>query len=368
MADKKLDIIPLYEWGMFTDPKPSVVAGPCSAESEEQVLETAKGLKELGINVFRAGIWKPRTHPGCFEGVGAPGLKWLQKVKKEYGLKVSTEVASEKHVYECMKYGVDLFWIGARTTANPFLVQEIADALAGTDIPVLVKNPVNSDLDLWIGALERLNRAGIRKLGVIHRGFSTFDKIKYRNDPQWQIAIELRSRYPELPVFVDPSHMGGNKDYILEISQRSLDLGFEGLMIESHCNPSVALSDAKQQLTPPELTDLLYNRIIVRDADSESKEWKENIDQLRAKIDVIDENIIWALGSRMQISRQIGEYKKNNNIAIIQATRWDSLIAKVVDKGKEHGISEKLLNDVFNAIHEASVEAQNEIISDKRSE
>lgn len=368
MADKKLDIIPLYEWGMFTDPKPSVVAGPCSAESEEQVLETAKGLKELGINVFRAGIWKPRTHPGCFEGVGAPGLKWLQKVKKEYGLKVSTEVASEKHVYECMKYGVDLFWIGARTTANPFLVQEIADALAGTDIPVLVKNPVNSDLDLWIGALERLNRAGIRKLGVIHRGFSTFDKIKYRNDPQWQIAIELRSRYPELPVFVDPSHMGGNKDYILEISQRSLDLGFEGLMIESHCNPSVALSDAKQQLTPPELTDLLYNRIIVRDADSESKEWKENIDQLRAKIDVIDENIIWALGARMQISRQIGEYKKNNNIAIIQATRWDSLIAKVVDKGKEHGISEKLLNDVFNAIHEASVEAQNEIISDKRSE
>lgn len=368
MAEKKLDIIPLYEWGMFTEPRPSVVAGPCSAETEEQVLETAKGLKELGINVFRAGIWKPRTHPGCFEGVGAPGLKWLQKVKKEYGLKVSTEVASEKHVYECMKYGVDLVWIGARTTANPFLVQEIADALAGTDIPVLVKNPVNADLDLWIGALERLNRAGIKKLGVIHRGFSTFDKIKYRNDPQWQIAIELRSRYPELPVFVDPSHLGGSKDYIQELSQRSLDLGFEGLMIESHCNPSVALSDAKQQLTPPELRNLLYDQITVRDADSEAKEWKENIDQLRAKIDVIDENIIWALGSRMQISRKIGEYKKNNNIAILQASRWDSLLAKVVDKGKEHGIPEKLLKDVFNAIHEASVEAQNEIISDKRSE
>lgn len=368
MADKKLDIIPLYEWGMFTEPRPSVVAGPCSAESEEQVLETAKGLKELGINVFRAGIWKPRTHPGCFEGVGAPGLKWLQKVKKEYGLKVSTEVASERHVYECMKYGVDLVWIGARTTANPFLVQEIADALAGTDIPVLVKNPVNADLDLWIGALERLNRAGIKKLGVIHRGFSTFDKIKYRNDPQWQIAIELRSRYPELPVFVDPSHLGGSKDYILELSQRSLDLGFEGLMVESHCNPSVALSDAKQQLTPPELRSLLYDQITVRDADSEAKEWKDNIDQLRAKIDVIDENIIWALGSRMQISRRIGEYKKSNNIAILQASRWDSLLAKVVDKGKEYGISEKLLKDVFNAIHEASVEAQNEIISDKRSE
>ena len=259
MAEKNLDIIPLYEWGMFTEPKPSVVAGPCSAETEEQVMETAKGLKDMGINVFRAGIWKPRTHPGCFEGIGVEGLKWFQRVKKEYGLKVSTEVASEKHVYECLKYGVDLLWLGARTTANPFLVQEIADALKGTDIPVLVKNPVNADLDLWIGALERLNRAGVKKLGVIHRGFSTFDKIKYRNDPQWQIAIELRSRYPELPFFVDPSHMGGNKDYIHEISQRSLDLGFEGLMIESHCNPSAAWSDAKQQLVPEELSDLMYN-------------------------------------------------------------------------------------------------------------
>ena len=191
---KKLDIVPLYEWGMFTEPKPSVVAGPCSAESEEQVMETAKGLKELGINVLRAGIWKPRTHPGCFEGIGPEGLKWMQKARDEYGLKIATEVASEKHVAECMKHGIDLVWIGARTTANPFLVQEIADALKGTDIPVLVKNPVNADLDLWIGALERLNLAGIKKLGVIHRGFSTFDKIQYRNDPQWQVAIALRSR------------------------------------------------------------------------------------------------------------------------------------------------------------------------------
>ena len=367
MGNKKLDIVPLYEWGMFTLPRPSVVAGPCSAESEEQVMETAKGLKELGINVFRAGIWKPRTHPGCFEGIGAEGLKWLQRVKKEYGLKVSTEVASEKHVYECLKHGVDMVWIGARTTANPFLVQEIADALKGTDIPVLVKNPVNADLDLWIGALERLNNAGIRKLGVIHRGFSTFDKIKYRNDPQWQKAIELHSRYPEVPFFVDPSHLAGHKDYILEVSQRSLDLGFEGLMIESHCNPSVALSDAKQQLTPCELKDLLYDQIVVRDADSDAQEWKDNIHQLRAKIDVIDENIAYALGSRMKISRQIGEYKKNNNIAILQTSRWDALIAKVVERGKEHGLPEKLVVDVFNAIHEASVEVQNEIISDKTS-
>ena len=365
MADKNLEIIPLYEWGMFTEPRPSVVAGPCSAESEEQVMETAKGLREMGINVFRAGIWKPRTHPGCFEGVGAEGLRWLQKVRDEYGLKISTEVASEKHVIECIRHGVDLVWLGARTTANPFLVQEIADALKGTDIPVLVKNPVNADLDLWIGALERLNRAGIKKLGVIHRGFSTFDKIKYRNDPQWQVAIELRSRYPELPFFVDPSHLGGSKDYILEISQRSLDLGFEGLMIESHCNPSVALSDAKQQLTPAELRDLLYNQVVVRDKDSDAPQWKENIDQLRAKIDIIDENILYALGSRMNVSRQIGEYKKENNIAILQTSRWDKVLSKVVEKGKDYGLTEKFLKDVFTAIHEASVEVQNEIISKK---
>ncbi|MBE6217503.1 MAG: 3-deoxy-7-phosphoheptulonate synthase [Bacteroidales bacterium] len=367
MANKKLDIIPLYEWGMFTEPRPSVVAGPCSAESEEQVMETARGLKEMGINVYRAGIWKPRTHPGSFEGAGTPGLKWLQKAKKEYGLKIATEVASEKHVFECLKFGVDLVWLGARTTANPFLVQEIADALKDTDIPVLVKNPVNPDLDLWIGALERLNRAGIKKLGVIHRGFSTFEKIQYRNDPQWQVAIELRSRHPELPFFVDPSHMAGCKDFIQEISQRSLDLGFEGLMIESHCNPSVALSDAKQQLTPAELSDLLYKQIKVRDADSDAKEWKENIDQLRAKIDIIDENILYTLGSRMKISRQIGEYKKNNNIAILQTSRWDAVLAKVVAKGKEYGLPENFITDVFNAIHEASVEAQNEIISGKSS-
>ena len=368
MSDKKLDIVPLYEWGMFTEPGPSVVAGPCSAETEEQVMETAKGLKEVGINVFRAGIWKPRTHPGCFEGVGAPGLKWMQRAKKEYGLKVATEVASEKHVFECLKYGVDLVWLGARTTANPFLVQEIADALKDTDIPVLVKNPVNPDIDLWIGALERLNRAGIRKLGVIHRGFSTVDKIKYRNDPQWQMAIELRSRHPELPFFVDPSHMAGCKEYILELSQRSLDLGFEGLMVESHCNPSCALSDAKQQLTPDELSDLLYNRIIVRDSDSDSKEWKENIDQLRAKIDILDENLLYTLGARMKVSRQIGEYKKANNVAILQTSRWDKVLAKVVAKGQEYDLPEDFIKEVFNAIHEASVEIQNKVISEGRSE
>lgn len=364
MANQNIDLIPLYDWGMFTEPRPSVVAGPCSAETEEQVMETAKGLRELGINVYRAGIWKPRTHPGSFEGMGVQGLKWMQRAKKEYGLKIATEVASEKHVFECLKFGVDLVWLWARTTANPFLVQEIADALKDTDIPVLVKNPVNPDLDLWIGALERLNRAGIKKLGVIHRGFSTFDKIKYRNDPQWQVVIELRSRYPQLPFFVDPSHMAGSREYIREISQRSLDLGFEGLMIESHCNPECALSDAKQQLTPAELRNLLENQITVRDSDSDSKEWKENIDQLRAKIDVIDENILYALGSRMNISRKIGEYKRDSNIAILQTSRWDEVLARVICKGKEHGLPEGFVRDVFNAIHEASVEVQNEIISE----
>lgn len=368
MANRKLELVPLYDWGMFTEPRPSVVAGPCSAETEEQMMETAKGLKDMGINVFRAGIWKPRTHPGSFEGIGTEGLRWMQRAKKELGLKIATEVASERHVFECLKFGVDLVWLGARTTANPFLVQEIADALKDSDIPVLVKNPVNPDLELWIGALERLNRAGIRKLGVIHRGFSTFEKIKYRNDPQWQVAIELRSRFPELPFFVDPSHMGGSTEYIREISQRSLDLGFEGLMIESHCNPSCALSDAKQQLTPAQLSDLLYNQIAVRDADSDSPQWKENIDQLRAKIDVIDENLLYVLASRMKVSQQIGQYKKDNNIAIIQASRWDAVLAKVVGKGAEYGLPEKFLTDVFNAIHEASVEAQNEIISGRPSE
>lgn len=365
---KRLDIALLSEWGMFTEPRPNVIAGPCSAETEEQVMETARELKEFGINVFRAGIWKPRTHPGSFEGIGVPGLRWMQKAKREFGLKIATEVANEKHVFECLKYGVDLVWLGARTTANPFLVQEIADALKDVDIPVLVKNPVNPDLDLWIGALERLNRAGIRKLGVIHRGFSTAEKTKYRNNPEWQIAIELRSRYPKLPFFCDPSHLAGSREYIQEISQRSLDLGLDGLMVESHCNPSCALSDAGQQLTPQQLRDLLYNRLVVRDMDSDSPDWKENIDQLRTKIDIIDENILYMLGSRMKVSRQIGEYKKNNNIAILQTSRWDSVLAKVVEKGREYGLGEDFLNTVFNAIHEASVQVQDNVISDKSEE
>lgn len=363
--EKRLDIIPLKEWNLFNlfnEKRPFLIAGPCSAESEIQIMETARGLKAMGISVFRAGIWKPRTHPNTFEGVGTPGLKWMQRVKNELGMKICTEVASEKHIFDCIKFGVDMVWIGARTTANPFLVQEIADALKDTDIPVLVKNPVNPDIDLWIGALERLNQAGVKKLGVIHRGFSTSEKIPYRNRPDWQIAIELRSRYPELPFFCDPSHMGGAKNYLQEISQTAMDLGLDGLMIESHCDPTCALSDAKQQLTPKELDEMIQ-KLIVREADSDSPEYRENIHQLRAKIDVIDDSLIYLLSSRMDISRQIGEYKKSNNIAILQTGRWDSLLAKVIEKGMAQGLSEKFISTVFNAIHEASVQVQNEILT-----
>ena len=359
---KALELVPVGEWGFFTLPRPMVIAGPCSAESEEQVMETARGLAAGGIHVYRAGIWKPRTHPGHFEGVGVEGLKWLRRVKQETGMRVCTEVASEKHAYECIKHGIDMVWLGARTTANPFLVQEIANALQDTDIPVLVKNPVNPDLDLWIGALERLNRAGIRKLGVIHRGFSTTESILYRNSPGWQIAIELRARYPELPFFADPSHMGGDRKYIREISQRAMDLGLEGLMVESHCNPAVALSDAKQQLTPQALLEMLP-ALQIREKDSGNREYREGIDQLRAQIDVIDENLLGILGSRMDVSRKIGDYKKAHNVAILQVNRWEQVLVQMVEKARRHGLSEKFIGDVFNAIHEESVRIQNEVLS-----
>ncbi len=365
--ERIIDTIPVSQWGMFPEARPLVIAGPCSAESESQVFETAVKIKAAGIGVFRVGIWKPRTHPDTFEGVGANGLDWLVKVKSELGMKICTEVANAKHLAECMERGMDMVWIGARTTANPFLVQEIADALRGTDIPVLVKNPVNPDIDLWIGALERLFRSGVKKLGVVHRGFSTVEKIPYRNSPEWQIAIEFRSKYPQLPFFCDPSHIGGDRKYIEEISQRSLDLGLDGLMIESHCNPSCAMSDSRQQLTPEDLCAML-GRLVVRNVDSDSPEYRENIYQLRAKIDVVDENILYMLGSRMKISRQIGEYKKKNNIAILQTARWDSLLDKVISKGAEYGLSEKFVTTLFNAIHEASVQEQNAVLNGYRQE
>ena len=357
----ELDIIPGSEWGFFTLPRPMCIAGPCSAETEEQVMETAKGLHAFGIHVYRAGTWQPRTHPGSFEGVGTPGLKWLRKVKETYGMKVCTEVATEKHVLECIKYGVDVIWIGARTSANPFLMQEIADALSGTDIPVLVKNPVNPDLDLWIGALERLNRAGIRKLGVIHRGFSTSAPIPYRNDPGWKIAIELRTRYPQLAFFADPSHMAGDRKYLLELSQRAMDLGLDGLMVESHCTPDAAWSDAKQQLTPASLQNLLES-LVIRDNTSDNEAYKEGIDALRTRIDVIDENLLKLLKDRMDVSRRIGQYKKEHNVAILQAGRWEQVLSGMVERGAQLGLSEASIRAIMTAIHDESVRVQNAIL------
>lgn len=368
--EKKLDIISLKEWNLFNrfnDKRPFIIAGPCSAESEIQIMETARGLKSLGICVFRAGIWKPRTHPNTFEGVGTPGLKWLQRVKNELGMKICTEVACEKHIFDCLKFGVDMVWIGARTTANPFLVQELADALKDVDMPVLVKNPVSPDPDLWAGALERFSQAGIKKLGVIHRGFSTSGRIKYRNSPEWKIAIEFRSRYPEIPFFCDPSHIAGDRKYVREISQRSLDLGLDGLMIESHCDPTCALSDAAQQLTPADLGVMLRG-LTVREQDSDSPDYRENIDQLRARIDIIDEDLLSLLGERMEVSRRIGEYKKLNNIAILQTSRWDSVLEKVLSKGAELGLPAEFVKMIFNGIHDASVAVQNEILSDKNGD
>ncbi len=360
--------MPLQEWALFDRRPLKVIAGPCGAETREQVLDTARELKALGVDLFRAGIWKPRTYPGSFEGVGAKGLAWLTEAREKYGIKVITEVASAGHVKQCLEAGIDALWVGARTTANPFLVQEIADALKGTDIPVLVKNPVSPDLGLWIGALERLNRAGVRKLGVIHRGVTTFQKQKYRNDPQWQLAVEMRSAFPSLLFFVDPSHIAGHREYVREVAQCSLDLGFEGLMIESHCCPAMALSDADQQLTPLQLGELLNNQLQVRNADSDAPQWKENIDLLRAKIDVIDETILSALSSRMEISRQIGRYKKENNIAILQTSRWDAVLERVIEKGRSYGLSEEFVTEIFNAIHEESVESQNQILSESSSQ
>lgn len=325
-------------------------------------MDTASQLKAIGVNVFRAGIWKPRTHPGCYEGAGTKGLEWLRKVKEETGMKVCTEAASARHVQECLKAGIDCLWIGARTTANPFLVQEIAEALSGTDLPVLVKNPVSPDLDLWIGAFERLSRAGISRLGAIHRGFTVPEKIIYRNSPEWQVAIALRSRCPELPLFCDPSHMAGKRDYVESLSQKALDLGMEGLMVECHCNPSCALSDAGQQLTPEEFSGIL-GRLKVRETDSENLEYKESIASLRSRIDLIDEKLLTLLGERMEVSRLIGEAKMDSNITILQTSRWDAVLEKAIERGVTCGLTPDFVTDMFNLIHEESVRVQDDIIS-----
>ena len=314
------------------DKRPMVIAGPCSAETEEQVMSTAKQLADKGLKLFRAGIWKPRTKPGGFEGVGVDGLAWLKEVKKETGMYVSTEVATAKHVYECLKAGIDLLWVGARTTANPFAVQEIADALKGVDIPVLVKNPVNPDLELWIGALERINNAGLKRLGAIHRGFSSYDKKLYRNLPQWHIPIALR--------------------------QQAMDLGFNGLIIESHCNPDCAWSDAAQQVTP-DVLDYILNLLVIR----KETQSTENLSELRKQIDECDNNLIQELAKRMRVAREIGTYKKEHDMTILQTGRYNEILEKRGSQGALCGMDAEFIKKVFEAIHEESVRQQMEIIN-----
>jgi chorismate mutase len=366
----ELETSMIKDWAGYKG-RPFLISGPCSAETEEQVMETAKQLAELNkVSIFRAGIWKPRTRPNTFEGVGITGLKWLRNVKQETGLMVSTEVANEKHVYEALKYGIDMLWIGARTSVNPFTVQEIADALRGVDVMVMVKNPINPDIELWLGAIERVAKAGIKRLGAIHRGFSTYEKTTYRNQPNWQLPIELRRRIPDMPIICDPSHIAGAREYIHEISQKALDLNFDGLMIESHIDPDKALSDASQQITPNDLKELL-TRLILRNPSPSDPRLLDVLGELRQQIDVYDDHLIDLMEKRMKVSETIGRYKKENNITILQSARWDKIVKNAMIKGKSKGLSEELINSLFKAIHQESINHQMRIMNngiDKYSE
>lgn len=340
--------------------RPVVIAGPCSAETEEQVMETAKDLVKCGVKIFRAGIWKPRTKPGGFEGVGSVGLTWLQNVKKETGMLVATEVANKQHVEEALKAGVDVLWIGARTSANPFAMQEIADSLVGADVPVLVKNPVNPDLELWIGAMQRIYNAGIRQIGAIHRGFSAYGKHLYRNMPQWHIPIELRRRMPELTLICDPSHIGGKRELVAPLSQQAMDMGFDGLIVESHCDPDSAWSDKSQQVTP-EVLNFILNMLVVRD----TTQTTESLTLLRQQIDQIDNDLLEALSKRMRISREIGQYKKEHSMPVVQTGRYDDILNSRAAAAEELGMNGDFMKTVYQAIHEESVRQQIEVLNNR---
>ncbi len=338
--------------------RPFVIAGPCSAETEEQVMTTAMQLAAKGCHNFRAGVWKPRTKPGGFEGHGEKALPWMRRVKNETGMLVGTEVATPEHVELAMKYDIDILWIGARTTANPFAMQALADALKGTDVPVFVKNPVNPDLELWIGAMERLNQAGVKRMAAIHRGFSSFDKKIYRNLPMWQIPIELHRRIPNLPIICDPSHIGGRRELIAPLCQQAMDLGFKGLIVESHCNPDEAWSDAKQQVTP-EVLDYILSLLVIRDGSAQT----ESLNRLRKQIDECDNELMNLLAKRMRICREIGEYKKQNNMTVLQTNRYNEILQKRGAQGSLCGISPESVAAIFETIHEESVRQQLEIIN-----
>ncbi len=342
---------------------PLVIAGPCSAETEEQLLKIAHQLKETDTTVLRAGIWKPRTRPGNFEGVGALGLKWLERAKQETGLMTTTEVANANHVDLALKHNVDILWVGARTTVSPFIVQEIADALEGTDKIVLVKNPVNPDLALWLGAVERFYEAGIRKLGVIHRGFSTYEKTRYRNNPEWQIPIDLQNKFPDLPLILDPSHIAGRRDIIFELCQTALDLNYDGLMVETHYDPDNAWSDAAQQITPATLKQMTIN-LRIRKQEGDAVDFKNKLHMLRTKIDVLDHQLIESLGKRMKIADSIGALKKKNNVAILQTKRWNEILGKMILEGEENQLSEEFILKIFKAIHQESINHQKKVINE----
>ena len=341
---------------------PLVIGGPCSAETEEQVLKVANQLKDSDVTVFRAGIWKPRTRPGMFEGVGAIGLNWLKKVKQQTGLLTATEVANKDHVKLAIENGIDILWIGARSTVSPFIMQELADALEGTEKIILVKNPVNPDLALWLGGVERLYSAKIRRLGLIHRGFSTYEKTKYRNNPEWQIAIEVKNRFPDLPMICDPSHISGRRDLIFDISQTALDLNFDGLMIESHWDPDNAWSDAKQQVTPSRLIEIMRD-LKVRNKTTDEQAYKHKLGSLRAQIDVADQTLLDALGKRMKIAKEIGLLKRDNNVAVLQNKRWNEILGKMILEGHERELSEEFILRVFKAIHQESINKQDKILN-----
>ena len=340
--------------------RPIIIAGPCSAETEEQVMSTATDLAKAGIKIFRAGIWKPRTKPGGFEGIGEEGLLWLERVQKETGMLVATEVATRQHVEAALKHGVDVLWIGARTSANPFAMQEIADTLKGVDVPVLVKNPVNPDLELWIGAMQRLHNATITRIGAIHRGFSAYGKHLYRNMPQWHIPIELRRRLPNMTIFCDPSHIGGKRELVAPLSQQAMDLGFDGLIIESHCDPDCAWSDKSQQVNP-EVLNFILNTLVVRD----TTQTTESLTLLRQQIDQIDGEIIEALAKRMRVSREIGQYKKEHSMPVLQTGRYDDVLNTRARNAEEMGMSGDFMKTVYQAIHEESVRQQIEVLNNR---
>lgn len=363
-VDERMKITPIREWHIYKK-RPLMIAGPCSAESEEQVMRTAAELAASGrVDLFRAGIWKPRSRPDNFEGVGAAGLAWLKQVREEYGLPVAVEVATEKHVYEALKHGIDAVWIGARTTVNPFALQEIASALRGADVMVFVKNPVNPDLELWIGAIERVSKAGISRIAAIHRGFSSWEKSAFRNQPRWQIPVELRQRIPELPLICDPSHMGGDRSFIADLSQKAMDLNYDGLMIESHIDPDSALSDKKQQLKPADLFDIL-NKLVLRSPTSDNREFLNSIEDLRSQIDVYDDLLLDILESRMRIAETIGKYKKEHGITILQSGRWQEIVSKAVKKGTKKGLSPEFIHTILEAIHQESITHQMKVMKEE---